>query len=54
MLINSVSLIANAYVKNYDIKEVLPEYPTGRGFMVFSVVTAVVWLISYVMFVFLK
>ena len=54
MLINSVNIITNLYVKKEDMDKVIPKILTGKGFMAFWTVTAVIWLISYVVFVFLK
>lgn len=54
MLINSVNIITNLYVKKGDMDNALPQRLSGKGFMVFWTVTAAVWLISYVLFVFLK
>ena len=54
MLINSVNIITNLYVKKEDMDKALPQMLKGKGFMVFWIATAAVWLISYVMFVFLK
>lgn len=54
MLINSVNIITNLYVKKEDTDKALPQWLTGRGFMVFWIVTAAVWLISYALFVFFK
>lgn len=54
MLINSVNIIISLYVKKEDMDKALPQWLSGRGFLVFWIVTAAVWLISYVMFVFLK
>ncbi|MGN0637263.1 MAG: hypothetical protein ACI4J0_02735 [Huintestinicola sp.] len=54
MLINSVNIITNLYVKKEDMDNALPQRLRGKGFMVFWIVTAAVWLISYVLFVFLK
>ena len=54
MLINSVNIITNLYVKKEDMDNDLPQMLKGKGFMVFWTATAAVWLISYVLFVFLK
>lgn len=54
MLINSVNIITNVYVNKEDMEKAFPKWLSGKGFMVFWIVTAAVWLISYVMFVFLK
>lgn len=53
MLLNSVGIITNAYVKK-DMDKAIPKKLSGKGFMIFWIVTAAVWLISYVLFVFLK
>lgn len=54
ILINSVNIITNLYVKKENMDKAIPQMLTGKGFMVFWIVTAAVWLISYVLFVFLK
>ncbi|MGN1102907.1 MAG: hypothetical protein ACI4RG_11980 [Huintestinicola sp.] len=54
MLINSVNIITNLYAKKEDMDKALPQMLKGKGFMVFWIATAAVWLISYVLFVFLK
>lgn len=54
MLLNSVGIITNIYVKKEDMEKGISKKLSGKGFMIFWIVTAAAWLISYLLFVFLK
>lgn len=54
MLMNTVGLIVNFYVKNEDMREAMPKWTQGRGFPAFVITSAVLWFVSFLMFVILK
>ena len=54
MLMNTVGLIADFYVKNEDMREAMPKWTQGRGFPTFFIASAVLWFVSFLMFVVLK
>ena len=47
--LNSVYIIINQYVKKEDMDKIFP-----KEYMVFFMITTAAWLISYLLFVFLK
>lgn len=54
MLVNTVGLIADLFVKNEDMREAMPKWTQGRGFPAFVIASAVLWFVSFLMFVILK
>jgi len=54
MLVNIVGLITDYFVKNEDIREAMPKWIQGRGFLAFVIASAVLWFVSFLMFVILK
>ena len=48
MLVNTVGLIAE------DMREAMPKLTQGRGFPAFVITSAVLWFVSFLMFVILK
>ena len=54
MLVNIVGIITDYFVKNEDIREAMPKWTQGRGFPAFVIASAVLWLVSFLMFVILK
>lgn len=54
MLVNSANIILNLYANRSGMENAVPEKLAAKPFGVFFLVTAVIWLISYVLFVFLK
>lgn len=54
MLVNTVGLIADLFVKNEDIREAMPKWTQGRGFPAFVIASAVLWFVSFLMFIILK
>lgn len=54
MLVNTVGLIVNFYVKNEDMREAMPNFTKGRGFAAFVIASVVLWFVSFLMFIVLK
>lgn len=54
MLMNTVGLIADLFVKNEDMREAMPKWTQGRGFPAFVIASAILWFVSFLMFVILK
>ena len=54
MLVNTVGLIVNFYVKNEDMREAMPKLTQGRGFPAFVIASVVLWFVSFLMFIVLK
>ena len=54
MLVNTVGLIADLFVKNEDMREAMPKWIQGRGFPAFVIASVVLWFVSFLMFVVLK
>ena len=54
MLVNTVGLIADFFVKNEDMREAMPKWIQGRGFPAFVIASVVLWFVSFLMFIILK
>ncbi|MCI7499958.1 MAG: hypothetical protein SOT68_07615 [Oscillospiraceae bacterium] len=54
MLVNTVGLIADFFVKNEDVREAMPNFTKGRGFAAFVISSGVIWFVSFLMFIILK
>ncbi len=54
MLVNTVGLIVNFYVKNEDMREAMPKWIQGRGFPTFVIASVVLWFVSFLMFIIFK
>ena len=54
MLVNTVGLIADLFVKNEDMREAMPKLTQGRGFPAFFIASVVLWFVSFLMFIILK
>lgn len=54
MLVNIVGIITDYFVKNEEMREAMPKWTQGRGFPAFVIASAVLWFVSFLMFVILK
>ena len=54
MLVNTIGIIADFYVKNEDIREAIPKWTQDRGFPAFVIASGVLWFVSFLMFIILK
>lgn len=54
MLVNTVGLIADLFVKNEDMREAMPKWTQGRSFPAFVISSGVIWFVSFLMFIILK
>lgn len=54
MFLSSGNIILNLYANKAGMENTVPEKLAAKPFVVFFLVTAVIWLVSYVMFLFLK
>lgn len=54
MLVNTVGIITDYFVKNEDIQKAMPKRIQGRGFPAFVIASVVLWFVSFLMFVILK
>lgn len=54
MLVNSISIILNTACGKDCADNGTPKLIAGKRFLVFDIVSAVMWFVSYVLFVFLK
>ena len=54
MLVNSIFIILNMLCGKDGADNGTPKLISGKGFLVFDIVSAVMWFVSYVMFVLLK
>lgn len=54
MFVNTLGIIANFYVKNEDMRKTMPSWTKGKGFPAFVIVSSVLWLAGFLMFIILK
>lgn len=54
MLVNSIFIILNMLGRKDGTDNGTPKLISGKGFLVFDIVSTVTWFVSYVMFLFLK
>ena len=54
MLVNSIFIILNMLCRKDGADNGTPKLISGKGFLVFDIVSAVTWFVSYVLFLFLK
>lgn len=54
MLVNTIGIFADFFVKNEDMREAMPNFTKGRGFAAFVISSGVIWFVSFLMFIILK